>query len=144
VCIAGVALGVSAIAEIPFRLPQDVPWLYARHPGLSIHAARPPNQENAMSDQLKDNLVSRNLWARALYMLLFAIIYSVAEIVFFAMVIIQFLIALFSGAPNPRLLDFAEGLTAFIYQILRFLSFGSEDKPYPFRDWPKGPPAERV
>lgn len=97
-----------------------------------------------MSDQLKQNLVSRGLWARALYMLLFVFIYSIAEIVFFALVIVQFLVALFSGAPNPRLLGFAEGLSAFIFQILRYLSFGSEDRPYPFRDWPKGPPAERV
>jgi len=46
---------------------------------------------------------------------------------------------LFSRDTNERLLDFSSDLSVYIYQILQFLTFNSEAKPYPFAVWPNGP-----
>ena len=57
-----------------------------------------------MSDNLKAHLKERKTWLRGLYMLLFVIFFSVAEIVISVVVLFQFLLALFTGHTNERLL----------------------------------------
>ena len=95
-----------------------------------------------MSDELKEHLKERKTWLRGLYMLLFAIFYTVAEIVITAVVIFQFLLALFTGKSNERLLKLGQSLSTYVYQILQFLTFNSDYHPYPFGAWPKGAPKE--
>jgi hypothetical protein len=53
-----------------------------------------------------------------------------------AVVVIQFGFVLITGDRNQKLLDFGASLSKFIYQILQFVTFNSEDKPFPFSDWP--------
>ena len=89
-----------------------------------------------MDEDLKQNIASSSTWGRLLFMLLFAVIYSVAELVLGVVVIMQFIFVLFSGEKNPRLLHFGRELSMFIYQIFLFLTFNQENKPYPFDQWP--------
>jgi hypothetical protein len=89
-----------------------------------------------MDPNLKQNVSSSNTWGRLLFMLLFGVIYSVAEIVLLAVVVVQFLFVLFSGEKNPRLLKFGKELSMFVYQVFLFLTFNTEDKPFPFDQWP--------
>jgi len=95
-----------------------------------------------MSDELKANLKERKTWLRGLYMLLFAIFYTIAEVVITAVVIFQFLLALFTGSSNERLLKLGQSLSTYVYQILQYLTFNSDHQPYPFGAWPKGTPKE--
>ena len=95
-----------------------------------------------MSDELKAHLKERRTWLRGLYMLLFAFFYAIAEIVITAVVIFQFLLTLFTGSTNERLLKFGQSLSTYVYQILQFLTFNAEYHPYPFGAWPKGVPKE--
>jgi hypothetical protein len=95
-----------------------------------------------MSDELKAHLKERGTWLRGLYMLLFAIFYTIAEVVITAIVIFQFLLALFTGSSNERLLKLGQSLSTYVYQILQFLTFNSDYHPYPFGAWPKGAPKE--
>ena len=89
-----------------------------------------------MDTELKDNLRKRQTWLRGLYMLLFIVIFHVAEFVVGAVVLLQFLFTLFTGMTNTRLLQFGQSLSRYVYGILRFLTFNSEDLPFPFTDWP--------
>jgi hypothetical protein len=93
-----------------------------------------------MSNEIKENLKQQTIWLRGLYMLMFALFYSVAEFVLFAVVVVQFLLKLFTGKNNPRLLMLGQSLATYIYQVLQFLTFNSEYQPYPFNEWPKGRP----
>jgi hypothetical protein len=95
-----------------------------------------------MTDEIKENLQKQSTWLRGLYMLMFALFYGLAEIVLFAVVIIQFLFELFTGNTNPRLLKLGQGIATYIYQIIQFLTFNSDYKSYPFGAWPKGEPSE--
>jgi hypothetical protein len=95
-----------------------------------------------MSNGVKDNIINIATWTRGMYMLLCTIFYCVAELVLFALVIIQFLFKLFTGATNPRLLKLGQGLAIYIYQIVQFLNFNSEHHPYPFSGWPRAEPKE--
>lgn len=69
-------------------------------------------------------------------MLLFGLIYSLAELVAAAVAIFQFLNNLVTGKSNVRLLDFGKSISIYIYQIWSFLTFNSEELPYPFSHWP--------
>jgi len=75
-------------------------------------------------------------------MVLFVFIYGVAELVVAAVVIIQFLIRLFVKNTNKQLLDFGHSLSQYIYQVLLFLTFNAEKKPFPFDKWPHSPKNE--
>ncbi len=89
-----------------------------------------------MVEELTSEPSRRETWIRALYVILFALIYSVTEIVIVAVVVVQFGFVLISGDRNQKLLNFGAGLSKFIYQILQYVTFNSEDKPFPFSGWP--------
>jgi len=78
----------------------------------------------------------RDLWLRALFMILLGILYSLAGTVMFVVVVFQFVILLLSNEPNQRLLVFGRNLGVYIQQIVNFQTFNTEDKPFPFSDWP--------
>ena len=93
-----------------------------------------------MDDNLKENIKSGSTWMRGLYMLLFAVIYGIAEIVVTFIAILQFILVLFTGKVNERLIKFSQSLSTFIYQTMMFFMFNSEEKPYPFAPWPTDAP----
>jgi hypothetical protein len=95
-----------------------------------------------MSKEIKENLTQQSTWMRGLYMLMFALFYNVAEIVLFAVVVVQFFFKLFTGQTNPRLLQLGQSIASYIYQIMQFLTFNSDYQSYPFGPWPKGESAE--
>ena len=93
-----------------------------------------------MSNDVKENLKSQSTWKRGLYMLLYIIFSRIAEIVLGVIVLFQFLLKLFTGETNERLLKLGQGLSTYVYQVFQFLTFNSEYHPYPFGAWPKGEP----
>lgn len=93
-----------------------------------------------MNENVKGNITSQSTWIRGLYMLLFALIYSIAEIVFTAVAVFQFLTALVTGRPNELLLNFGQSLSTYIYHVIQFFTFNRDEKPYPFAAWPEGLP----
>ncbi len=94
-----------------------------------------------MDEELKQNIKERKTWLRGLYMLLFLVFYSVAKVIIFAVIAFQFLLTLFTGKTNERLVKLGQSLSTYLYQILTFLTFNSNEHPYPFGAWPKGAPA---
>ena len=82
------------------------------------------------------NLLSGPTWLRGLFMALFLLIYGVAEILLTAVVLLQFLFVLISGEKNERLTGFGKSLSLFVYQIILYWTYNSEEKPFPFASWP--------
>jgi hypothetical protein len=97
------------------------------------------NQKSGSTVMVEDSVKPssrRETGFRLLFVILFALIYSAAEVVLVAVVVIQFGFVLITGERNQKLLDFGATLGKFIYQILQFVTFNSEEKPFPFADWP--------
>ncbi len=90
---------------------------------------------------LKTNVTRSATWLRGLFMLLFAVIFYIAVILLAVIVVFQFLSVLVTAKPMPRLVAFSESLGRFIYQIVRYLTFDTDDRPVPFADWPGEAPA---
>jgi hypothetical protein len=89
-----------------------------------------------MEDDLKEHLTAKDTWLRGLFMLVFVFLLMVARVVLWAVVILQFLFALFTSEPNKNLSRFALSLSRYFYQCYLFVTFNSEQKPFPFDDWP--------
>jgi hypothetical protein len=82
---------------------------------------------------------TRDPWIRGLFMLLFMFVWGLAEVVAGGVIVIQFAWLLVKGRVNDRLRDFSQSLATYCYQIALFLMLNTEDKPFPFMDWPEGP-----
>ncbi|MDP3816717.1 DUF4389 domain-containing protein [Pseudomonas sp.] len=88
-----------------------------------------------MSDENQE-LQRESILLRILWMLLFAIVWQLAELLLGAVVLLQLGYRLFYGAPNAGLLGFGDSLSQYLAQIGRFGTFNSDEKPWPFADWP--------
>ncbi len=88
-----------------------------------------------MNDNIKDSLKDNSTWMRILYMAIFVFIFNIVELLIAVLVIFQLLVLLFTGEKNIRLVDFGGLLSQYAYRMLQFLTFNSEDKPFPFADW---------
>ncbi|WP_126456039.1 DUF4389 domain-containing protein [Sulfuriflexus mobilis] len=97
-----------------------------------------------MDDNIKKNLKETTTWVRALYMLMYVIIYWVTEIIIGVVIFFQFLSVLITSSRNEKLLTLGQSLSTYIYQIMTYLTFNSEARPYPVGDWPTGAPSENV
>jgi len=89
-----------------------------------------------MDPEFKERVTAKPTWTRGLYILLFIVIYNIAEIVVYAVVILQFLFTLFSGDRNAQLQSLGKNLSTFIYQVFMYITYNSDERPYPFAPWP--------
>jgi Flp pilus assembly protein TadB len=102
----------------------------------------PPGESQDGGDTVKEHVRSGSTWLRLLFMIVVAFLWSVSRIVTGAVVVLQFFWVLFTGSTNENLLKFGESLATYSYQIIRYLTFNTEQRPFPFdADWPTGPPA---
>ncbi len=90
-----------------------------------------------MTDELKTNVTRGQTWQRLLFILLFAFIYTVAELVIAAVVILQFGFELIAGKRNRNLLDLGASLSRYAYEVLLYVTYNSDQRPFPFSDWPR-------
>jgi hypothetical protein len=96
------------------------------------------------NEQLKSNLTSSKHWFRLIFMLLFAAVLQLASIVMWVLVITQFFFSLITGEDNQHLRRFGHSLSTYIYDVLKFLCYSSDEKPFPFADWPATTDAQSV
>lgn len=80
----------------------------------------------------------RNIWMRGLYMLLMALAFHVCVTVLGIVTVIQFVLALLNGTHNARLASFGRSMGNYLRQIVNFLTFATEEMPFPFGEWPTG------
>lgn len=79
---------------------------------------------------------TREIWKRGLFMLLFAIGFCVGHFVLNLLAVVQFLWLLLAREPNQPLLRFGRSLSTWFADTARFLSCATDEKPFPWRDWP--------
>lgn len=73
---------------------------------------------------------------RLFYAIGFFVVYRLLDVVVVIITIVQFAHQLFIGEPHADLTGFGRNLAAYIAQIANYLFWSSDDKPFPFSDWP--------
>ena len=91
---------------------------------------------NASNNRLLKGLRSKTTWLRLLFTILFLAIWAVSRLIFATVVTLQVGFLLLGGAANARLATFGQGLAAYSGQLVAYLTFATDDKPFPLGDWP--------
>ena len=93
-----------------------------------------------MSDELNqivDNLRKPAVWIRIVFMVAFAVVlYLIIAPVILVVIMAQILFVFIAGSPNSNLRDFSIALVEYIFQILKFLIYATDNKPFPFSNFP--------
>ena len=98
--------------------------------------------EEEQSKSLKSNVKSRSTWLRLFFVLVVVILYWVCATVVGAVVALQCFWLLFTGETNEKLRRLGQNLATYIYQAIRYLTFATEERPFPFdAEFPTEPPA---
>jgi hypothetical protein len=89
-----------------------------------------------MTDPLITTPEKRSIWLRGLLMILMAMAFHLTTMLLGLLAVVQFVLSLVSDAPNLRLCVFGQSLGRYLRQIADFVSFATEEAPFPFSDWP--------
>ena len=88
-----------------------------------------------MQEQINENLKKIETWKRIIFMLIYALIDSLVRLILWLVILLQVGSVLLTGGTNPNILDFGRNLSTYHYHILLFLTFSTEQLPFPFSDW---------
>lgn len=96
-----------------------------------------------MDEKIKATLTNLDTWKRGLFMILFAIISGLAKLIISVVAVFQFITLLFKGQVNEAVIPFGQNLSTYMYQMTLFLTFKTDDMPFPFHAFPDGTPKSK-
>jgi Domain of unknown function (DUF4389) len=88
------------------------------------------------SGEVKKNLTHGDAWLRVFFIIVFAFVYWVVNWLLAAVVLVQIGWSLITANTSGRLRAFGASLGDYLRQIVRFITYNSDDMPFPFADWP--------
>ncbi len=104
-----------------------------------------PTADNAFEDgnrtgnPIEENLKSRSTWIRLAFMAISALLLSVTSLVGSIVVVLGFFWVLFTGEVNRQIQQVGQSIAAYVYELIRYLTFNTDEKPFPMGgDWPSG------
>jgi uncharacterized protein YqhQ len=101
------------------------------------HVASDDGVAREEPSDLEKNVRSKNTWLRLLFMIVMAVAWSIAVVIVGAVVVVNFFYVLFTGKTNSRLTGLGQSLATYLYQIVRFMTFNTETRPFPMdEEWP--------
>jgi|TARA_B110001454_G_scaffold24534_1_gene24088 hypothetical protein len=73
---------------------------------------------------------------KGLFVLLFSFVFSICRVIISIIALMQFFFDLISGEPSTRLCKFSSKLSDYVSEIIAFVTYQSDIKPFPFSDLP--------
>ncbi len=99
--------------------------------------------ENKSGNPIEENLKSGATWMRCLFMLISCVLASVAIFAGSVIVVLGFFWVLFTGDVNQQMKEAGQSVATYLYNISRYLTFNTDEKPFPLGGaWPAGKPEE--
>lgn len=95
------------------------------------------DRSSPQQGEVWQNVKSGDSWGRGLVMILFVLIVEMLRVVVYALALIQWLNSLLTRNRLEPVVKFGVSLGAYADQIVRYLSYATDDKPFPFGEWPK-------
>jgi len=102
------------------------------------------NYEERPKSNLEKNISSGATWLRLFFMVVVFLLWTVSRIVIGVVVLLQFFHVLLTAEINDKLRHLGEQLARYSYQIVAYLTYNTEHRPFPFDlDWPSTRATER-
>jgi hypothetical protein len=93
--------------------------------------------DNKTGNPIEQNLKSGTTWLRFVFMVVSCVLACVAIFAGSVIVVLGFFYLLFSGEVNPQIKEAGQRLATYIYNIARYLTFNTDEKPFPLGgEWP--------
>lgn len=73
---------------------------------------------------------------RVVYTILYLVIERVLSTVLIIVVVMQFISSWVSGNPHEKLLSFTNALSKYVKELIAYVGFNTDTKPWPMGDWP--------
>ena len=89
-----------------------------------------------MHEEKQEQEVQKASGERLLYTIFYAVIAKIVSMIICLLVVAQFLYSWIAGNPNEKLLSFSASLSEYVKQLIVYISFNSDAKPWPMGDWP--------
>ena len=87
-----------------------------------------------MTEINKDEILKPSKWARFIFMFGYAFVLNLLLPIYIGLAFIQFLFFLITSKPNSSIQKFNSSMVEFFSDTLRFLLFGTDEKPFPFKN----------
>lgn len=107
-----------------------------RREGRADARASDGRQDRHHEKEIRENILSPSQWIRILLMIGFGILSWLLRFAQAVITIIQILFALITGRPNVNMSRAGTLLALYQAQIWFYLSYSSDQRPYPFSDLP--------
>ena len=85
---------------------------------------------------VQENIKNKDTWVRGLFIVVFGVIFYALYLLLWLLIVFQFLTKVFTGELNQNLMEFSQALTRFAQQVLHYMTFQTEERPWPFSPWP--------
>jgi len=79
----------------------------------------------------------KSAWMRVLFVVLFWIVFHVSQLVIAAVAVAQCGFVLITSRPNQYLMQLGDSLSKYVAEILRYATFNTDQRPFPFNEFPK-------
>ena len=96
------------------------------------------NKENLSIDTvaLSENIKEPSIWVNFFLKVIYLIFLNFIIPFFGFITLLQFLFSLGSKKPNDNLISFSKKISIYIYQIINFITYSSDERPWPFNAFP--------
>jgi hypothetical protein len=76
-------------------------------------------------------------WTRGLFVVLFFVIAYIVRVLILITAILQIISHLFWKKANENLSLFGNNISLYFYEIMQFITYNTDKKPFPFSPWPR-------
>ena len=73
-----------------------------------------------------------NFFVRLLYIVSFVIILGIVRFVLWGVLVLQMVLHLFGASPSPSAQRMGKDVAEYVYRIWLYLSYNTDEKPFPF------------
>ena len=89
-------------------------------------------EPSVISDEAMSNIKDSSTWIDALLVVVYLLVISYSIFLLWIIAFAQFIFKLITKKPNKNLGDLTNVFQKFINQIIDFVTFETEERPYPF------------
>ena len=94
-------------------------------------------ENNDSGIPIEEHVKSRSTWLRLVFMIVFYALATVASAVCSVVIVLGFFWVLFTGEKNHQLQRAGQAIAAYIAEIILYLSYNTDERPFPFdKDFP--------
>ena len=86
----------------------------------------------ALSENIKEPSIWVNFFLKVIYLIFLNFIIPFLGFI----TLLQLLFSLGSKKPNDNLISFSKKISIYIYQIINFITYSSDERPWPFNPFP--------